>query len=123
MGDGSLDDIGCYLEWLCQCEQAFLLRAGPGAIDFGDDFLWAAAGSVKPGTKIAVIKGLTASVAPRWLRWVFPSRPFTAEYMRAAFRCLRRYGLTPIWDRKQKHRLDLNFIPREPNGRIKNGLG
>lgn len=117
------DVMGCYLEWICPCKHAFVLRAGPVAWEYGDDFLHAAAGSVQADGVTAVMKALTSTIIPKWLRWLIPLNPIRPAHIRAMVRCMNRHGLKPIWERKQKNRPGLGFVPRLVKGRAKSGLG
>lgn len=79
------------------CEHALIVRAGPEADKPGSKYDFAIVAK-EEGEK-AIVKAL---VVPRpvvwWLRWLFPSRPFTMRHALAIIRALRDVGLTAVWD-------------------------
>lgn len=79
------------------CEHTVVVRAGPETDGPRAEYDFAVVAK-EDGDK-AIVKAL---VAPKpvvwWLRWLFPSRPFTMRHAMAIIRALKDIGLTAVWD-------------------------
>lgn len=72
--------IYAFNETLCACGCG-VVRAGPGAKEYKDQFDFAVCYVVRDGK--AVVKALVVPVVPWWLRWLISPRPFTRDYYKA----------------------------------------
>lgn len=89
-----------FVEWLCDCKCAGIVRSGPVATTFGKDWDYAVA-FARHGDH-AEIKALAKPFRmPRWLKWLewLLTVAFTMAHARAIFAALHREGLTFKWGR------------------------
>lgn len=90
------------------CEHSGIVRCGPVAREFGDDYDFAVAYEIKGDKAIiqALVEPLKFKGWLRWLNWLYRQRPYTRAHYSAIYNAIvDTLHKKPDWDRSKKGKL------------------